>query len=319
MLQQEQSEDVKAEINGLGLAAQTRVTPQELAEAVAKLEARREAEHQQRAETIPIGEAVHQLNLPTSSEELLMEVEALRKERVRKAQQERYAQACKRAYFGMFACAAFLVIAVLGAINLRLRHRLNEAAQSFTPLPIKSLSQVPDNVPVHVSSDALGLLASGLTTLDKVFVDTRVGTGDKSATMFNNEWTLLKSSNGLYVRTWATADMALRAANNEAAVVFSNSPSWLPAANLVTVQLPMYRFKGTRVNSFTIKGETATAATSILEAASLQSSDEAVNDIVHDYVLAKQPDMEKNVMDTKKNQWVSGLSSMLKPKANASV
>ena len=186
-----------------------------------------------------------------------------------------------------------------------MRHRLNAAAQSITPLPIKPLSQVPDNAAVHVSSDSLRRLASGLTNPDTVFVDTRVNASDKSATMFNNEWTLLKSGSGFTVQTWATADMALRAANNEAAVVFSNKPSWLPAANLVTVRLPIYRFKALDINSFTTQGEKATAATSVLEAATLQSSEEAINNLVSYYVLEKQPKMRDYVLDKARNQWVN--------------
>src|SRR5437870_838341 len=49
-------------------AAETRVTPQELAEAVAAIESKRAAEEQRQTETITLGEAVQQLSLPVTPE-----------------------------------------------------------------------------------------------------------------------------------------------------------------------------------------------------------------------------------------------------------
>lgn len=59
-------------------AVKVRVTPQELAQATAFIEARQNALAQHEAATIPIGEAVHQLNLEATPEEVLAEVQAQR-------------------------------------------------------------------------------------------------------------------------------------------------------------------------------------------------------------------------------------------------
>ncbi len=59
-------------------AAQTRVTPEELAHAIASLEARRLDETRHQENTIPIGEAVRELGLDATPEEVLAEVRAQR-------------------------------------------------------------------------------------------------------------------------------------------------------------------------------------------------------------------------------------------------
>ncbi len=59
-------------------AAQTRVTPEELAHAIATLEARRLDAERVQAGTIPIGEAVRELNLDATPEEVLAEVRTQR-------------------------------------------------------------------------------------------------------------------------------------------------------------------------------------------------------------------------------------------------
>jgi len=59
-------------------AAQTRVTPEELAHAIASLEARKLEEVRLQENTIPIGQAVRELNLDATPEEVLAEVRAQR-------------------------------------------------------------------------------------------------------------------------------------------------------------------------------------------------------------------------------------------------
>ncbi len=59
-------------------AAQTRVTPEELAHAIATLEARKLDDQRHQDSTIPIGEAVRELNLDATPEEVLAEVRAQR-------------------------------------------------------------------------------------------------------------------------------------------------------------------------------------------------------------------------------------------------
>jgi len=62
-------------------AAQVRVTPEELATAVSRIEARKDTDQRRADGTIPIGEAVQQLGLGVTPEEVLAEVRAARAQR----------------------------------------------------------------------------------------------------------------------------------------------------------------------------------------------------------------------------------------------
>ena len=59
-------------------AAQVRVTPEELATAVSRIEARKDTDQRRADGTIPIGEAVQQLGLAVTPEEVLAEVQVAR-------------------------------------------------------------------------------------------------------------------------------------------------------------------------------------------------------------------------------------------------
>ncbi len=59
-------------------AASARVTPEELAQAVARIEARQAAQAKRLETTIPIGQAVEELGLGMAPEEILAEVQAQR-------------------------------------------------------------------------------------------------------------------------------------------------------------------------------------------------------------------------------------------------
>lgn len=67
-----------------GLASEVRVTPAELANAVASLQARNQELARRLEGTIPIGQALEELSLDTTPEEVLAEVEALRRVRRRR-------------------------------------------------------------------------------------------------------------------------------------------------------------------------------------------------------------------------------------------
>ena len=103
-------------------AARIRVTPHELAQAMAIVEARQEAEakHQEAkakhlADTIALGEAV-QLGLAVTPEELLSEVQSLRAQ----AQQEGTTLAVERAHTTTDATAKKFVLVVAGSLGLAL-------------------------------------------------------------------------------------------------------------------------------------------------------------------------------------------------------
>ena len=111
-------------------------------------------------------------------------------------------------------------------------------------LPMQTLAAVPDNQSVHIDSDTLVNLANLAVTPDQAIVDVRDRTGKEALQndAFNNEWTIVKSGGKVSVYAWTRADQALELANGLAATVYSSRPPWVPAANLTTVQVPLYRF-----------------------------------------------------------------------------
>lgn len=62
----------------INTAASARVTPEELAQAVARIEARQAGQIRQQEATIPIGQAVEELGLDVAPEDILAEVQAQR-------------------------------------------------------------------------------------------------------------------------------------------------------------------------------------------------------------------------------------------------
>ena len=62
----------------LSTASQTRVTPEELSQALTAIEARKQAEASRLAGTIPISQVVSELNLDSTPEEILTEVQVQR-------------------------------------------------------------------------------------------------------------------------------------------------------------------------------------------------------------------------------------------------
>lgn len=68
----------QSKVSQSSAAASARVTPHELAQAVARIEARQAEEARRQQETIPIGQAVQELGLGLAPEEILAEIEAQR-------------------------------------------------------------------------------------------------------------------------------------------------------------------------------------------------------------------------------------------------
>ncbi len=85
MLQQLQTEERTENYASENYAAKTRVTPQELTEAVTRIEMRHAAATHETLDTLTLGEAVDHLRLDSTPEELLAEVRAIRESAERSA------------------------------------------------------------------------------------------------------------------------------------------------------------------------------------------------------------------------------------------
>ncbi len=199
MLRQETNETVPIS------AAQVRVTPEELAAALSQIEGRKEAGQRHADGTIPIGEAVQQLGIDTTPEEVLAEVQALRREPIRTNK-------------GRPSVAGHLVLALgLGGILLGVALDGNGLAHlrsqpSAKPVSVSSIVPQPSNVPKPISLDPNLMVqdASG-----KIVMLSEVGDNQPVQCTFDNKgdafsqysfgntralWTIIKHDGRVYVR-----------------------------------------------------------------------------------------------------------------------
>ena len=273
-----------------------RVTPEEVALAAAALEAKRDAEHVWHTTTLPLDQAINHLGLNAAPHELAPEVVLLRAERAAKVSQEQKKQQASR-FINQFiyqsvGLAIVGLLVLVGTVWYSLVHSRNVRSDMPMPLmavPIQKLALIADNMPVHIDADTLARLAKGEVTPEEVSVDTRTESsgGTQSATMFNNEWTLVKSDGAIFVRGWATVEFALNISNNSTGALFSNRPSWLPVNNIVPLQVPVYRLEKQTFAHYLSTGKQAdTAANSVLVAVNVASSSAAISDLVQDDILS---------------------------------
>ena len=268
-----------------------RVTPEEVALAAAALEARRDAEHAWRETTLPLDEAIHQLGLNATPQDLAPEVRSLRVQRATKTRQEQIQQRTRRVAWIVGTTGLVCLLAIVGVLWSSLsksRLALHNVQHTMVTLPIQKLASIPENTPVHIDSDTLAELAKGDVKPENVSVDTRIANseGTQSATMFNNEWTVVKSGGTLVVGGWATAEFALNISNDDTGGLFSSRPGWLPANNLVPIQVPVYRLEGQPFARYLPDGKEATSAVnSVLMAVDVADSSTAVKDLVAKDIL----------------------------------
>ena len=171
-------------------AAQVRVTPEELAAAVTALQIRKEGQ----PGTIAIGDAVDELGLDVTPEEVLAEVQARRQAKPKKAQRLRG----QHFVLALGIVGVLLGLAVDGNGLLQMSHR-NDIAQ-----PSSSLAYVTANPDLMVE-DNYGRTIALNEAGDNQPVHC---TFDSQASMFGqyvpygSSWTLIKHNGKLYVRGW---------------------------------------------------------------------------------------------------------------------
>lgn len=190
-------------------AAQVRVTPQELAAALARLEARQGGLEG----TIPLGDAVQELGLNATPEELLREIEAGRAVQHERPPRARPARRLPVALGGL-ACGV-LLLGSLFAIRV--------AAPAPTP-PVAALAvaaapqaapiTIPDNLLVRRPDHTMALLSEvpdGQPVLC-LLAGTENGARLTDFAPAASHWTLIKHGGQVYVRGWIgdMSDTALR-------------------------------------------------------------------------------------------------------------
>lgn len=133
-------------------AAHYRVSAQELSHIVQILQARKEAEARQRANTVALGDAIEQLGLEMTPEELLAEIQADRTRRSGVSRPKRQ-NAAQRRTFATFAVCAGLAAMMVGSIHM---HNLNRALLMDRPLygPSEFIVETTPSVPTQIAVSA---------------------------------------------------------------------------------------------------------------------------------------------------------------------
>ncbi len=181
-------------------AAQVRVTPQELAAALARLEARQGGLEG----TIPLGDAVQELGLSATPEELLREIEAGRARQRASPPRTRLRKA------GQAAATAFVGgLLLLGGL-FALRSEVSAPPPSVAPVaaapaaPQAAPIGIPGNLLVRQPDHKMVLLsevADGQPVLcDLAGTDTGAAFADFAPAA--SHWTLIKHGGRVYVRGW---------------------------------------------------------------------------------------------------------------------
>ncbi len=170
--------------------AQARVTPEELTAALAAIEARRQAD----AKTIPLDQAVSELNLDSTSDEIWAEVQKQRAKAAAAVSVPAAATAPKidaktRRRGWRVLVAPALVIAVLMSAGV-IPHPWGHTHAPIAAPVLRPLSAVPDGAEVYADDAALTQI-SDRRPLSQVSVST-VAAG--------NRWTVFKRGGHVYLR-----------------------------------------------------------------------------------------------------------------------
>ena len=235
-------------------APQARVTPQELSEALAAIETRRQTEASRLAGTIPIEQAVSELHLDSSPEEIWAEVqtqrEKVRTEQVRAAeaahqeqtkqeqtkqeqtkqeqarqQQFRQPQAAqwvvapprqkRRRGFRIFLPLVGVWTLFHFAILPNISTHHPPAVHTVHTAQMTTLAQIPDGTEAYADSAALVQLSEG-KPLANVSVDKTLG---------DNTWTVFKRGGHVYLRGYILQTDSLQSLAGKPVNVYNSDNS----------------------------------------------------------------------------------------------
>jgi hypothetical protein len=257
-------------------AAEMRVKKEEFARAIAALEARRQAEAQQREGTVVIGDVLQQLQINLPAEEVMQEIEAIQAGQPQEAIVRRPLWNAEQAADAKLITGIVLVplIAIaITALFTPLRQSAASPKPSFTGQPpgsyrlwtppppnlpsgvtaevmdesgfnassvLKPLSSVPDNQPVHCTTASLQrLFSSGYPTpvlLDPTALAQSSQPFDVRPNL-HKPWTLIKHKGQLYVRGWVTAKFTEAQAQGRLVTLHSAPSSFEPGVQPVPITL----------------------------------------------------------------------------------
>ena len=184
-------------------AAPPRVTPEELSRALAAIEARRQSEAARLAGTIPIDQAVTELHLDSTSEEIWAEVQAHRAAAVPTQAQTAKPQLIaqrprrRRAWSG-FLAPVVLVGALLYA-GVIPHHFGGHSPRAAAPV-LRSLSQIPDGKEVYADDSALVQVSEGKPPAQITVSENATG----------NRWAMVKIGPHVYLHGYIARTSTLQ-------------------------------------------------------------------------------------------------------------
>ncbi len=225
-------------------ASQARVTPAELSEALAAIESRKQAEASRLAGTIPIEQAVSELHLDSSPEEIWAEVQTQREKmrteerrtEERRTEEVRAAEAARQQQFRQPQAASWVAapsrqkrrrgfrifLPLVGIWTLFHFGILPNILTHPTPTvrvvhtaQVTTLAQIPDGTEVYADSAALVQLSEG-KPLATVSVDKTQG---------DNTWTVFKRSGHVYLRGYILQTDSLQSLAGKPANVYNSDNS----------------------------------------------------------------------------------------------
>lgn len=225
----------------LQTAAQVRVTPEELASALSRLEARKDAGQRHADGTIPIGEAVQQLGIETTPEEVLAEVQAGRQKVTLRKQRLPLGQ---RLVLALGLSGVLLGLALDGNALVQMRSR------QWTPPA--SVGSVPHSIllsPNLLVSDSSGKLVDFSTVKDDRPVQCNLVESYNQVRSYQwtsssdpqNTWTLIKHGGHVYVRGWI-GNISPDVLETSGTEVF---PHQIQPNRMVPITLPLRGFQTT--------------------------------------------------------------------------
>ena len=186
-------------------AAQVRVTPEELATALSRIEARKDAGQRHVDGTIPIGEAMQQLGVDTTPEEVLAEVQAIRQEPMRA--KRRRPSVAERLVLSLGLSGILLGLALGG--NSLSQMRSHQAAK---PMSVSTAAPATSSTPKPITLDPNLLVqdaSNKLVMLSEVKDNQPVQCdySDGSFQPYNTKgggpgWDIIKHDGQVYVQGW---------------------------------------------------------------------------------------------------------------------
>ena len=213
-------------------AAQARATPEELAAAITRLEARKDASQRQAEGTVAIGDVVQQLGLDATPEEVFAEVQAERKQ-PRKRLGWRLSLRRGRMFGGLALGGLFLTIAAVwfqpsasldgmnsqffGETNATLGTKILLQDRSGPAPVIRTLSETPEGKTAYCSAETVDYVA---LSRQYRFEPHPIPQGASNMT-----WPVVKHDGELYLRGWTSAAFSSAAAKQAERIPVYNIPN----------------------------------------------------------------------------------------------